>query len=132
YYVRVDEKIQWADKPEELMRDLPRREDLPPGIDPPRPISVTFIPARVFDNPALMQINPEYYTWLLSLPTLERERLLYGNWKIRPTAGLYFKREWCARSRRGAGRARHRALLGSRGHREDPVQRPRLDGRDQA
>jgi hypothetical protein len=96
YYVRVDEKIQWADKPEELMPDLPRQEDLPPGIDPPRPISVTFIPARVFDNPALMQINPEYYTWLLSLPTLERERLLCGNWKIRPTAGLYFKREWCA------------------------------------
>jgi hypothetical protein len=47
------------------MRDLPRREDLPPGIDPPRPISVTFIPATVFDNPALLQINPEYYTWLL-------------------------------------------------------------------
>jgi hypothetical protein len=78
------------------MRHLPRREDLPPGIDRPRPISVTFIPATVFDNPALLQINPEYYTWLLSLPTLERERLLCGNWKIRPTAGLYFKREWCA------------------------------------
>jgi len=30
------------------------------------------------------------------LPTLERERLLDGNWKIRPAAGLYFKREWCA------------------------------------
>jgi predicted phage terminase large subunit-like protein len=96
YFVRDAEKILWADKPEELMRDLPMREDLPPGIDPPQPISVTFIPARVFDNPALLQINPEYYTWLLSLPTLERERLLYGNWKIRPTAGLYFKREWCA------------------------------------
>jgi predicted phage terminase large subunit-like protein len=27
---------------------------------------------------------------------LERERLLGGNWKIRPAAGLYFKREWCA------------------------------------
>jgi len=27
---------------------------------------------------------------------LERERLLAGNWKIRPAAGLYFKREWCA------------------------------------
>ena len=38
----------------------------------------------------------EYYTWLLSLPTLERERLLGGDWKIRPAAGLYFKREWCA------------------------------------
>jgi len=34
--------------------------------------------------------------WLLSLPLLERERLLVGNWKIRAAAGLYFKREWCA------------------------------------
>src|SRR6201993_150931 len=33
--------------------------------------------------------------WLLSLPLLESERLLGGNWKIRPAAGLYFKREWC-------------------------------------
>jgi predicted phage terminase large subunit-like protein len=69
---------------------------LPPGIEPPRPISVTFIPATVFDNPALLRVNPEYLAWLLSLPTLERERLLGGNWKIRPAAGLYFKREWCA------------------------------------
>src|SRR6267378_3566591 len=65
-------------------------------IDPPRPISVTFIPASVFDNPALLQVNPEYLAWLLSLPLLESERLLGGNWKIRPAAGLYFKREWCA------------------------------------
>ena len=33
---------------------------------------------------------------LLSPPLLERERVLGGNWKIRPAAGLYFKREWCA------------------------------------
>ena len=26
---------------------------------------------------------------------VERERLLNGNWKIRPAAGLYFKRDWC-------------------------------------
>jgi hypothetical protein len=50
----------------------------------------------VFDNPILLRANPEYYAWLLSLPTLERERLLGGNWKIRPAAGLYFKHEWCA------------------------------------
>jgi predicted phage terminase large subunit-like protein len=30
------------------------------------------------------------------LKLLERERLLGGNWKIRPAAGLYFKRQWCA------------------------------------
>src|SRR5690349_14665347 len=95
-YIRVSDKISWAERPEELMQDLPRPEDLPPGIDPPRPISVTFIPATVFDNPVLLRINPEYFTWLLSLPLLKRERLLSGNWKIRPAAGLYFKREWCA------------------------------------
>jgi hypothetical protein len=61
------------------------------GVDPPRPISVTFIPATVFDNPILLQANPDYCAWLLSLPTLERERLLGGNWKIRPAAGLYFR-----------------------------------------
>src|SRR6202022_10499 len=96
YYIRVAEKIEWADRPEDLMQHLPRPDDLPPDFESPRPISVTFIPATVFDNPALLRVNPEYFAWLLSLPTLERERLLGGNWKIRPAAGLYFKREWCA------------------------------------
>ena len=96
YYVRIAGRIAWADRPEDLMQHLPAPEDLPPGVDPPRPISVTFIPASVFDNPALLQVNPEYLAWLLSLPLLESERLLGGNWKIRPAAGLYFKREWCA------------------------------------
>src|SRR6516164_54692 len=96
YFVRIAEKIVWADRPEDLMEDLLRGQELPPGIDPPPPMSVTFIPATVSDNPALLRVNPEYITWLLSLPTLERERLLAGNWKIRPAAGLYFKREWCA------------------------------------
>ena len=33
---------------------------------------------------------------MLLLPVLEREPLLGGNWKIRPAARLYFKRERCA------------------------------------
>jgi predicted phage terminase large subunit-like protein len=96
YFVRVGEQIMWADRPEDLVQYLPQPEDLPPGVDPPRPISVTFIPAKVSDNPALLRVNPEYLGSLHSLPLLERERLLNGNWKIRPAAGLYFKREWCA------------------------------------
>ena len=59
-------------------------------------MSVTLISATVFDNPALLRVNPEYLAWLLSLPTLELERLLAGDWKIRPAAGLYFKRDWCS------------------------------------
>src|ERR1700758_4277322 len=96
YFVRVSEQILWADRPEDLLQYLPRPEDLPPGVDLPRPISVTFIPAKVFDNPALLQVNPEYLASLLSLPSLERERLLYGNWKIRAATGLFFKSAWCA------------------------------------
>ena len=67
YYVRVSGKIIWADRPEDLVQHLPPPETLPPGVDPPRPISVTFIPASVFDNPALLRVNPEYLAWLLSL-----------------------------------------------------------------
>ena len=47
-------------------------------------------------HPCDMQVNPDYVSWLRSLPLLECERLLGGNWKIRPAAGLYFKRGWCA------------------------------------
>jgi predicted phage terminase large subunit-like protein len=96
YFIRVAEKIMWADRPEELMQLITQSQALPPGVEPSRPISVTFIPAKVSDNPALLRVNPEYLTWLLSLPLLERERLLGGNWKIRPAAGLYFRRGWCA------------------------------------
>ena len=95
HFIRVSEKVVWADQPQELMQQMKLPQDLPPA-DPPRPISVTFIPAKVFDNPALLRFNPEYPAWLLSMPLLERERLLSGNWKIRPAAGLFSKREWCA------------------------------------
>ena len=30
----------------------------------------------------------------MSLDRVERERLLNGNWKVRPVAGMYFRREW--------------------------------------
>ena len=93
YYIRVSDKIIWADRPEELMQDLPRPEDLPPGIDPLRPISVTFIRATVFDNPVLLRnISLGCFRCRCS----SASGCWAGNWKIRLAAGLYFKREWCA------------------------------------
>ncbi len=59
------------------------------------PKSLTFIPAKLTDNKALMAADPGYMASLLALPLVERERLLGGNWKIRPAAGLYFQRSWC-------------------------------------
>jgi predicted phage terminase large subunit-like protein len=86
YFVRINDAIVWGDSPEDLKARF--------GEDA-QPKSVTFIPAKLTDNPALMKADPGYLANLKALPLVERERLLGGNWKIRPAAGLYFKREWC-------------------------------------
>ena len=84
WFVRVNNVLVWADSPEEL-------EKMHPGI-PAR--SVTFIPAKLDDNPALTSKDPQYKANLLALPYVEMMRLLHGNWKIRPKAGDVFRREW--------------------------------------
>lgn len=89
WFVRVGDTLIWGDTPEELQGHTdPDGEPIPPK-------SVTFISARLTDNQILMQADPGYMASLLALPTVERERLLGGNWKIRPAAGLYFQRTWC-------------------------------------
>lgn len=54
--------------------------------------SVTFIPARLDDNPSLR--DTDYRARLRLLPLVERERLLGGNWHARPEAGKVFNRAW--------------------------------------
>lgn len=56
--------------------------------------SLTFIPSRVTDNPALLTSDPAYLATLKSLPLIERSRLLDGNWLIRAEAGKVFRHEW--------------------------------------
>lgn len=89
WFVRIGDTLHWADRPEELPEQV-----APDGqIVPPK--SLTFIGAKLSDNHALMAADPGYYGNLMSLPFVDRERLLGGNWKIRPAAGLYFQRSWC-------------------------------------
>ena len=89
WFVRVNDTLIWADSPEELAQHKDGRgEPIPPK-------SLTFIPASLDDNPALLAADPGYRANLMALTTVERERLLHGNWKIRPRAGLYFQRHWC-------------------------------------
>jgi predicted phage terminase large subunit-like protein len=57
-------------------------------------LSLTFISSRLSDNPALMRADPKYHSTLQSLPMVERERLLGGNWNARPTAGKIFNIAW--------------------------------------
>lgn len=56
------------------------------------PKSVTFILSTLQDNKILMRNDPSYLANLQALPLVEQERLLGGNWDIRPAAGMYFPR----------------------------------------
>lgn len=93
WFVRVGEDLRWADDPADLAEYTMLNEDGEQVPIPPK--SLTFVPAKLTDNKALMAADPGYMASLLSLPLVERERLLGGNWKIRPAAGLYFQRSWC-------------------------------------
>ena len=83
YMIRVNDEIIWGDSIEELAQQ---------GYDPADVKSVTFIASTLQDNKILMKIDPGYLANLKALPTVERERLLFGNWKIKAAAGLYFRR----------------------------------------
>lgn len=88
WMIRRDGQIYWADKKSELID----RFNLKTEEEKEEPRSVTFIGAKIYDNKALLKVNPQYLANLKALPEVERERLLNGNWKIKPTAGLLFKR----------------------------------------
>lgn len=55
--------------------------------------SITFIPATIYDNPALLSKDPGYLAKLRALPYVDRERLLNANWLVRAEGGR-FKAEW--------------------------------------
>lgn len=83
YFTQESGKLVWVDR---AWRD----EMGQPGR------SVTFIPARVTDNQALLRHNPEYLSNLRALPYVEQQRLLHGDWSVRPEAGKVFNRAWFA------------------------------------
>lgn len=85
WFVRVGDTLDWGDSAEEVEA---RHPELPPGMAR----SLTFIPGRLDDNKILEQADPGYRARLLSLPRVDRERLLFGNWKVRAAAGMYFQR----------------------------------------
>lgn len=52
----------------------------PNGREETRRKSRIFVPSTVFDNPQLLQNDPDYITRLAALPEAERNALLYGDW----------------------------------------------------
>jgi predicted phage terminase large subunit-like protein len=111
YFVREGNTVHWADTRDELIEkfDLKNKlfEMIPPDIREefladddvkikPEDLvkSFTFIPATIFDNRALIKVNPTYLANLYALHPIERERLLKGNWKVKYEAGTVFDRTW--------------------------------------
>jgi len=88
WFIRENETLYWADTKHELWE----RFNLITPQERNKPKSVTFVMSTLFDNKILMEQDPGYLSNLQALSLVERERLLYGNWKIKPAAGMYFKR----------------------------------------
>lgn len=91
WMVRLNETIYWFDTRQQAIDAA-----IEDGIDYEKAAvmakSVTFIASTLQDNKILMKNDPGYMANLMALALVERERLLKGNWKIKPAAGLMFKR----------------------------------------
>jgi len=87
WFLRRNEELHWGATRAEVRARFP-------DADPDDVKSLTFVPAKLSDNPKLTEKDPGYHGWLMSLPLVERERRLAGNWKIKATKGKVFNREW--------------------------------------
>ena len=61
----IPEEVKWRD---------------PSGKEYVKTQSRIFVPSSVFDNPALLENDPDYVQRLASMPEAERNALLYGDW----------------------------------------------------
>lgn len=80
YFVRISGELHWADTAEDLLALF--GDDI-------EPLSLTFIGAKLEDNPALIAADAGYKAKLKALPPVEQARLLGGDWNIRPQGGTY-------------------------------------------
>lgn len=84
YFIQLNDELIWDESKTALHKKYPMC----------MPKSFTFISASVYDNKKLLEADPGYLANLHALSRVERERLLHGNWNIRPQAGNYFKKRY--------------------------------------
>lgn len=88
YMYRQGGEIIWDDSREQLAKKVGVSTDKAKTLIK----SFTFVASSIFDNKILLEKDPSYLANLNALTTVDRERLLHGNWKIRPAEGLIFSR----------------------------------------
>lgn len=92
WFCRLNNEIYWADSATELIEqygdpDLPADHEL----QTVQPMSLTFIPSKLKDNPILLKKTPQYRASLLALPEHLKQQKLDGNWNAKLQAGTFFK-----------------------------------------
>lgn len=97
YFVKDGDDLIWGDTKQQVMDQaghLFEHQALRDANPEDLIKSITFIPSNVYDNPALLKTNPSYLANLLAQDPVDKARLLGGNWMVRATAGMYFRREF--------------------------------------
>lgn len=84
WFVNRNSELHWSNDREELAARFP-------GLTPK---SFTFVHSDINDNQILLQNDPDYLANLQALDLIEQERLLRGNWLIKPSAGKVFNENW--------------------------------------
>ncbi len=88
YFVELDDRRLWFDQ-----REVAQAYIIDNQLEKDASVtSFTFIRAKLEDNQILLQNDPSYRQRLNSLSTVDRLRLIKGNWKVRE-GGKLFKRE---------------------------------------
>jgi predicted phage terminase large subunit-like protein len=87
WFIRLNDTMIWKNTKKEIYDQYGRGPEI-------QPKSVTFIPSKLQDNKILMSKDPGYHANLLAQDRVTRERLLGGNWNVRASAGMLFRREW--------------------------------------
>ena len=77
WFVRKGNRLVWGNSPDRFAASE-------------MPLSVTFIHAKLDDNPALIERDPDYRGKLMAQSEVLQERLLRGNWKA-VREGAFFK-----------------------------------------
>jgi len=84
WFVRDGDDLHWFPSKDEALEEHPDGD----------PMSITFIAAKLEDNPALLEKDPTYRAKLRALNRIDRQRLELGNWDVRASAGELFQRHW--------------------------------------
>lgn len=95
WIIRQNGEMMWGETKEELIYRYGKPELPLDHKDQIKPMSITCLFGTVYDNPPLIESQPQYLSNLENLPDVEKRRNLWGDWEARISESTYFQRGWC-------------------------------------